>query len=71
MAATEAKDLISAFQACVDLCNDTQGKRSQFFPFSVDGKVVGYVLPSFAETLAEFCHVFQVRHTRPESCAVA
>ena len=60
--ATTAKcdSLMPGFKRCVDLCNDAEGKRGDFVPFSVEGKTIGYMLPSFTAQLADFGDVFKV-----------
>ena len=52
--------LMPGFKKCVEQCNDADGKRVDFVPFSVEGKTVGYMLPSFTAQLADFGDVFKV-----------
>lgn len=60
MEAATVKTLMPGFRKCVELCNDAADKKGDFVPFSVEGKTVGYMLPSFTAKLADFGDVFKV-----------
>ena len=74
-AAKVVETLMPGFRACVELCNDAGGRRAEFVPFSVEGKTVGYMLPSFTASLADLGgDVFKVplilmSPARPGGCA--
>eukprot|EP00951_Prasinocladus_malaysianus_P019080 scaffold154044_cov34-Prasinocladus_malaysianus.AAC.1 len=56
-----ASSLIPGLQRAVEACNDAAEARPSFKPFDVQGRTVGWLAPTFVETLSNFPTVFQVR----------
>lgn len=55
--------LMEGFHRCVASCNDAGDAQSQFVPWTVEGKVAGYLTQEMVQALSNYPDVFSVSST--------
>jgi hypothetical protein len=53
--------LMGGFRRCVDICNDGADRANSFAPWTVEGKVAGYLTPAMVTALSDYPDVFKAR----------